>query len=50
MVQVVSQKILVGIKIFHKTRSHLRIKSSELTAANRRIANTHLNDLRMKLP
>ncbi len=33
-----------------KTRSHSRIKSSELTAANRRIANTHSSDLRMKLP
>ncbi len=33
-----------------KTRSHLRIKSSELTAANRRIANTHSSDVRMKSP
>ncbi len=33
-----------------KTRSHSRIKSSELTAANRRIANIHSRDLRMKSP
>ncbi len=33
-----------------KTRSHSRIKSSELTAVNRRMANTHSSDLRMKSP
>ncbi len=33
-----------------KIRSHSRIKSSELTAANRRIVNTHSCDLRMKSP
>ncbi len=33
-----------------KTRSHSQIKSSELTAANRRIVNTHSSDLPMKSP
>ncbi len=37
-------------KNFLKTRSHSRIKSSELTAANRRIGNTHSKDQRMKSP
>ncbi len=48
---IFSMKIqLHSTMLLLKTRSHSRIKNSELTAANRRIANTHSNDLRMQSP
>ncbi len=49
--ELINPKLLFRLfKIIVKTHSHSRIKSKELTAANRRIANTHSSDLRMKSP